>query len=276
VIAPAMAMAARDRALAPPSESADDSPRWTFVVEGDTAVLTLPTFAFWNSDFDWRGFLARSFEELEARGVAYLILDQRRNEGGDGAIVEAVLGYLIAKPFRDEPRRAEVAYERAPYALARFLDTWDFRFFDRTGRVKQGPGRNYVDTSLSATAATVTPSRHRFRGKAFVLVGPENSSAGFQLARSLQQTGAATLVGQPTGGNLRGLNGGQLAWLTLPESGVAMDLPLVAWMPPRPMPDTGVTPDLPVTPRFEDAAAGVDAELAAARAAIARLREAAR
>jgi hypothetical protein len=87
---------------------------------------------------------------------------------------------------------------------------------------------------------------------------------------------AATLVGQITGGSLRGLNGAELAWVTLPESGVAVDVPLVAWMPTREMPDAGVAPDLVVTPRFEDAAAGIDTDMGATRAAIARLRAAAR
>ena len=50
---------------------------------------------------------------------------------------------------------------------------------------------------------------------------------------------AATLVGQPTGGNLRGLNGGQLAWITLPASGVAVDIPLLAAIHPGDPPDAG-------------------------------------
>jgi C-terminal processing protease CtpA/Prc len=275
VVTPTVTSAARDQVLAA-SAPADSELAWTFVIAGDTAVLTLPTFAFWDSDFDWRGFLARSFQELETRRVPYLIIDQRRNEGGDGAIVDAVLSYLITSSFQHDPSRAEVAYERAPYALARYLDTWDSRFFDRTGQVTKGPGRNYVDTAASTTGALVLPNRHRFRGKAFVLVGPENSSAGFILAMGIKKTGAATLVGQPTGGSQRGLNGGQLAWVILPESGVAMDVPLVAWMPTREMPDAGIAPDLVVAPRFEDAAAGIDTDLVAARAAIARLRAAAR
>lgn len=275
VVTPAVTVASRDLVLAT-SAPADSRLAWTFVIEGDTAVLTLPTFAFWDSDFDWRGFLTRSFQELETRRVPYLIIDQRRNEGGDGAIVDVVLGYLITSSFQYDPSRAEVSYERVPYALARHLDTWDSSFFDRTGQVTKGPGRNYVDTAASTKGAIVMPDRHRFRGKTFVLIGPENSSAGFMLAMGIKKTGAATLVGQPTGGSQRGLNGGQLAWVILPESGVAMDVPLVAWMPTREMPDAGIAPDIVVAPRFEDAAAGIDTDLVTARAAIARLRAAVR
>ena len=40
-------------------------------------------------------------------------------------------------------QQAISAYERVPYALARYLDTWDFGFFDRTGKVSKGPDRNW-------------------------------------------------------------------------------------------------------------------------------------
>ena len=44
----------------------------------------------------------------------------------------------------------------------------------------------------------------------------------------VQRAGAATLLGQPTGGNLRGLNSGQICWVTLPVSGVGVDIPAAA------------------------------------------------
>ncbi len=230
VVVAATTVAAREALV-----GAEDRARsaWAFTIDGDTGLLTLPTFAFWNSTFDWKGFLEQSFATLEARQVPYLIIDQRRN------------------------------------------DTWNYGFFDRTGKVTKGPGHNYLYTATAPTSERVVrPARHRYQGRAFVLIGPENSSAGFVLAALIKRHRAATLVGQSTGGNLRGLNGGELAWLTLPESGVAFDVPLVAWMPLSPAPDAGVTPDLVVPAHFEDVAAGVDADLVATRAAIARLRAA--
>ena len=86
------------------------------------------------------------------------------------------------------------------------------------------------------------------------------SSAGFLIARDLQRSGAATLVGEPTGGNQRGLNGGQLAWLTLPNSGIAVDIPLVATVYAG-APDAPITPDVRIEARIADAIAGRDAPL---------------
>ncbi|MEZ4399963.1 MAG: S41 family peptidase [Kofleriaceae bacterium] len=274
VVVPATTAAARTAAIAAAGGAPSPPADWTFTIDGDTAVLTLPTFAFWNSDFDWRGFLAQTFATLAARRVPYLVIDQRRNEGGDGAIVDALVGYLIDRPLTTPPVQAEVAFERAPYDLARFLDTWDWSFFDRTGHVTRGAGRNLVDTAASSPGDTITPAPDRYAGRTFVLIGPDNSSAGFVLAARLKQAGAATLVGRTTGGNRRGINGGQLTWVTLPESGVALDIPLIAWMPRTAAPDAGIEPDLAVPASFDDAAAGRDLDLAAARAAIAGLRRA--
>ena len=57
------------------------------------------------------------------------------------------------------------------------------------------------------------------------------------------------------------MNGGQLAWLTLPRSGVAIDIPLVAWVPTAAQPDATVVPDVPVPADFEAAARGADPEM---------------
>ncbi len=107
-------------------------------------------------------------------------------------------------------------------------------------------------------------------------MGSQNSSAGFLLARNAKASGAAFLVGRPTGGNLRGLNGGQLAWLTLPETGVAVDIPLLAHFTEGEPPDAGVLPDLRLGEDFADEVAGIDVEMVAAQRQITRWRTAAR
>jgi hypothetical protein len=253
-----------ERRLALPEPTED----WTLKVDGDTALLTLPTFGFWRSSFKPLDFLERSFETL--RGVPFLIIDLRRNEGGDDAIGRALLAQLLRAPHTQPAARVESACERVPYVLARFLDTWDFGFFDRTGQVTRGEGRAW--RLPDAPPRRIAPVAAPYPGRTVALVGPQNTSAGFLLARDLKASGASTLVGQRTGGNLRGLNGGQLAWITLPASGVAVDIPLLAAHTEGDPPDAGVAPDIEVTPTVADARAGIDSEMAAARTLIARWR----
>jgi hypothetical protein len=260
---PAVSEAERQRALPPPAQ------QWSFKIEGDTATLTLPTFSFWRSDFKPEAYLARTFTAL--RNVPFLIIDLRSNEGGDDAVGRGVLSHLLRAPLALPAYRVESAYERVPYVLARYLDTWDFSFFDRTGQVTKTDGRNW--RLPDKPAGRVDPVTAPYAGQTLLLVGPQNSSAGFLLARDIQRSGAALLVGQPTGGNLRGLNGGQLAWINLPASGVGVDIPLVASFAAGDPPDAGALPDVLAPPRWADAAAGVDTEMQTARAVMARWRK---
>lgn len=242
---------------------------WRLDIEGTRAVLTVPTFAFWRGGFDWKAFLDRSFRTMREAHATQLIIDLRRNEGGDDAIGRALLSHLLAHPYSPPVSVAETRFERVPYALARFLDTWDFGFFDHTGQVQRIADRRYRLLGQSEGGEAIGPSEPVFHGQAIALIGPQMSSAGFLIARDLRESGAAVLVGQPTGGSLRGMNGGQLAWLTLPNSGVAIDIPLVAWIPPGAQPDRGILPDVEVPQRFDLIARGIDVDLDAASALLA-------
>ncbi len=243
--------------------------QWQLRVEGDTGVLTLPTFAFWDETFKPQDFIDRSFATL--RDLPFLVIDQRHNEGGDDAVGRMLLAQLLREPYDAPAYRRETAHERIPADLKQFLGTWDERFFDRSGQVRRGPGRNW--SMAEREAERVLPAAAPYRGRTVVLIGPENSSAGFFFARDLKATRAATLIGRPTGGNLRGLNAGQICWVTLPASGVAVDIPLVAHFAADGTPDGGITPDVAAAPSFGDAQAGTDTEMAAAQAQIARWRE---
>lgn len=271
VDAAAMTLADRDTALAGKGAAAEPvaDAGWTLAIRDGVATLTLPTFSVWRSHFDWKRFLADAFARIEHERVGQLIIDIRSNEGGDGAINRTLMSHLLQAPFTWPESRPLSAYERVPYVLVKYLDTWDYGFFDRTGRGELLPDGRYALPPRSAAERTITPVAAPFRGKAWLLVGGENSSATFQLAWLAKLSGAATLVGQATGGNLRGLNGGELLWVTLPHSGVAVDIPLLASIPTVPQPDAPVQPDIEVRRTFAATAAARDQEVEVVMAAIA-------
>jgi Peptidase family S41 len=263
---PATSLAERQRSL--PAAV----PQWSFERTDDTALLRLPTFAFWNSDFKADAFLARTFTAM--RNLPFMVMDLRDNEGGDDNIARQVLAHLLREPYEPPAARLESAYEQVPAELLPHLGTWNRSFFDRRGQAVPLPGAAGSRWLLpNAAAVRVEPVAAPYPGRTVALVGPQNSSAGFLFARDLQRSGAAVLMGEPTGGNLQGLNSGQLAWITLPASGVAVDIPLRASHTlgegDDAPPDRGVLPELPVAPNFQDAAAGTDTTLAAAGALIA-------
>jgi C-terminal processing protease CtpA/Prc len=126
---------------------------------------------------------------------------------------------------------------------------------------------NYLELTRyddDANGDVIKPMGRRFRGEVIVLIDASNSSATFQFARNMQSHHLGTLIGQPTGGSQRGINGGAFFFLRLPHSGIEMDLPLIGTFPPAPAPDAGVTPDVFVETTAADIAADYDAGLAAA------------
>lgn len=260
--------AARDAALArrgiaPPDE------RWSFTLVDGIAVLRTPTFAFYRSSFDWRAAIAAAYAEVDSGRVRGLVLDLRDNEGGDDDIGSALMSHLITAPYKKPAYTPYSRYERVPYALARFLDSWTYDFFDRTGQVTRLADHWYRVDGRIEPPEVITPAQPTVRVPTVALTGPQMSSAGFILARDLKASGAARLIGRATGGNRRGLNGGEIAWITLPASGVAVDIALLSWRPAQDEPDAGIAPDIAVAEDFEAARAGRDPEMEAARVWIA-------
>jgi C-terminal processing protease CtpA/Prc len=172
-----------------------------------------------------------------------------------------------------------------PDDLNPVLDTWDDSFRDRRKEIvgavdlaSRHPGlapghtggfyqlRETDENDQPVAEGFIKPAGKRYTGRVFVLVNADNSSATFSFARIVQKNRLATLVGQPTGGNQRGINGGAYFFVRLPKSRVEIDLPQIGYFPKlgltEPRPDAGVTPDVLVAVQPADVATGRDAELA--------------
>ena len=251
-----------------PVQTDGAGPLWTLdTTDPKLAVLCMPTWATYNTRWDWRGWLQQAFELLARSSTTDLAIDLRANEGGDD-VGDVLLAHLTAKPMLFDRTRRLVRYRRVPDDLAPYLDTWDPSFKDwgssaqpfddrffRLARFDDEPGANRID-----------PRAPRYGGRVFVLTGATNSSATFGFAQTVKQWGVATLVGQPTGGNLRGINGGAFFFLRLPNSRIELDLPLIGYFPVGELPpDKGVEPDVLVAHSIEDIADNVDAEMRAVR-----------
>jgi C-terminal processing protease CtpA/Prc len=94
-----------------------------------------------------------------------------------------------------------------------------------------------------------------------VLTSAQNSSATFQFVSLTKKLGLGTLVGEATGGNQRGINGGAFFFARLPESGIEFDVPLIGYFPQHQKPDAGLSPDLAVPLSAKAIADGADNQL---------------
>jgi hypothetical protein len=237
-----------------------------------TALLKMRTWALYNSQWDWRQFLEQSFANLVARHCSQLIIDLRDNEGGLSSPGDVILEHLIRKDTAGWKFNRYVRYRTAPHDLVPYLDTWDWSFLDwgtnaiHPAYLPAGQAVFYRMTRFDDNAGgdLLRPLLPRFEGKVVVLMNSENSSATFQFEQTAQDNKLATLIGEPSGGSRRGINGGAFFFLTLPNSQIEMDLPLIASLPATPQPDQGLVPDKLVTPSQAGLARGSDEVLAAA------------
>jgi Peptidase family S41 len=240
-----------------------DGPVWTLSFpEKDLAVLKMRTFALYNSKWDWKGYLEQSFAELLRRKVKHLVLDIRGNEGGLD-VGNVLVDHLGGKTATRVTYQRLVRYRKAPANLDAYLDTWDPSFKDWGAdavEYKDGFFQLKSDPDPKSSAP-----KSVFRGRTFVLIDAVNSSAAFQFAQMAKDNKLATLLGAPTGGNQRGINGGAFFFLRLPHSKIEVDLPLIGRFPRKEMPDAGITPDVLVEPTVDDIARGTDAEMEAVK-----------
>ncbi|HZV85362.1 MAG TPA: S41 family peptidase [Brevundimonas sp.] len=240
---------------------------WTLARRDDgVAVLTMPSWSLYRSSFDWRAWLGTAMDDLTGDGARGLIVDLRGNEGGLDC-GEVILSRLIGQDLALADDQRWTRYRRAPENLRPHLQTWDRSFLDWGDKAAGPDERGYYRLSRYEDAeagSILRPEGRRFAGQVIILCDASNSSATFQFARTVKDNGLATLMGQTTGGNRRGINGGAFFFLNLPATGFVVDLPLIASFPASPQPDAGIEPDIRVETTAEDIAADRDAEMAAA------------
>jgi hypothetical protein len=239
---------------------------WTFDPQGGVGTLTMPTWALYDSQADWGAFIDGAMDRLIDERARGLVVDLRGNEGGLDC-GNRILARLIDRPLALPSYERRVRYRKAPDRLLPFLDTWDPGFRD-WGADALDPYENgffrLASEEEGSGSGRVLPAGRRFPGRLAVLVDAECSSATFQFAQTVQEARLGTIVGEPTGGNQRGINGGAFFFLRLPGSGLEVDLPLIGYFPPRAQPNSGLRPDQLVRPTRADLMSGRDRQREAA------------
>ncbi len=233
-------------------------------ISKNTTLLKLGTFAVWEMKMDWKAYLSDFFQTLADTQTEHLILDLRGNEGGLTEVWIELFSYLYADTVQLIPYQQRLSYQKVPEHLQPYLSTWDKDLFDRGEEVIRGIGDYYRFADISMDTLTIIPSLLSFTGKVVVLVDAANSSGTFYFANYLRNMQRATLVGQTTGGNLQGTNGGDFFMMRLPYSQLEVDIPLIGYYPNTEQPNQGIEPDVhvPRTLSYYQSAIDLDIEKA--------------
>jgi C-terminal processing protease CtpA/Prc len=244
------------------TERYDDS--WQFtILSDDLAHLKLGTFVTYKMEMNWKTFLKDAFKELKEKNIPNLIIDIRGNEGGMDDVSAELAKYLLQEDIRVPEMLSLTRYQKVPEDLDPYLSTWDDQLKNISSQVEphqdgffkmKGENKKYMEIKKSN-------NKWRHEGKTFLITDASNSSATFYLARVMKLGKVATLVGQTTGGTQKGINGGAMFFLRLPNSGIEMDIPLIGNFPYKEAPDLGIVPDVVVEKTLEDVMEGRDPEI---------------
>ncbi len=242
---------------------------WRFEIWQDgTAYLKISHFITWKLGFDYKEFLAKAFAEMKQKSSKNLIVDIRGNGGGDnGASIEILRG-IAKEPF---PCKALTK----TYIKTAKPDEEVFRYAETYDKELENALRNGVPESLykksknglleflgdSADCEQHQPLNNGFVGNTYLVVDSANASAAFTMAQTAKEYKLATLVGQTTGGNKRGFNGGSYLFTYLPNSKFEFDLPVFAYLAQSPQEDEGIEPDILIERKPEDIGNDFDREL---------------
>ncbi|GAB2552824.1 S41 family peptidase [Spirosoma aerophilum] len=218
--------------------------RW--LADSTTAILTVNGLEYGNEQF-----YQRAFEALHQKQAKNLILDIRRNHGGDARIINELLSFL-----------ADSNYVFLQKAMARVADPGKSRFahrFDanitRSFQATYEPGQKSGDWYTFSFRApmnrlmTYQPAKaNRFRGNLYVLIGGGTFSNAANFTSALKVARPKTVfIGQETGGAESGC-GGNTNRLTLPNSQIVVQFPWMRFVSAshNPKEGYGTLPDYPV------------------------------
>jgi hypothetical protein len=260
----------RIKATLPPDRDSTATFRW---LDDKTALMQINTFANWNNSFKFGKFYNAAVTEFNQRKGQNLIVDIRKNEGGDSWNGKQLIRHLITKPIVINEQQDCWAYVSIDSSLSQYIDNqWAYQWrYRNAGDFVRLPGGQFRGKK-DGKGQQLDPHDNHLTGRVFLLTSATNSSAAWQFATVMHEHNLATLVGQETGGNQKGITAGALFFMILPNSRIEVDVPLIGmdYAEAAKRPDMGIRPDVPVKPAVSVVRQGQDQELDAVRALLAR------
>jgi C-terminal processing protease CtpA/Prc len=208
-----------------------------------------------------RAFFHESFQAMRDRGTRALILDLRDNGGGEDELGKLLVSYLLDEPFR---------YYDDLVLNARWFDFFKYTptFHDSLGArgLERRPDGTYRAVAHPNWGLQPT-SAPTFDGSLFVLIDGGSFSTTSEFLSVVRDRRRGVFVGEESGGGYYGNSSGVVPNVILPNSHVAVKVPLLTYYMAvhRTAPAAhGVIPDFPVAHTIEDLLARRDPDMALA------------
>jgi Peptidase family S41 len=207
----------------------------------ETAWLDISAFAYDEME-SFQTYHELIFKKLEPSGICRLVIDLRKNMGGNHEIAMDLMRYLVEKQF------VLTARGEAPVFKPSFVEHFENQGLGmgfRTSFVKKADnGQFYFD--VPSVGLQQPYDQYRFKGEIYVLTSPQTFSAASSFVASLRAQRFITVLGQETGGGEAGCNGGIISNLVLPQSQLRLQFPhfRILTAVKQPQIGRGVVPDV--------------------------------
>jgi len=220
-----------------------------------TAVLELNSFGLygWKAlQLDYNMFLKNSFKQFKDDSIDHLIIDIRKNLGGNDEIAKELFSYLT-EYSADFDREGRTRYIEFPESLKPHIKTWgDTPWYYNLKPKNSKPENGYYIFKENFSQAQERSDKEIYDGKIYLLTSAANTSLAFYTAYRFRLQELGMIIGQETGGNLNDINGGQILFMQLPNSKIEIDFPVMGGFTIEPQADKGIDPDLEIHYSIED------------------------
>ncbi len=185
----------------------------------DTGLLTINTFLWLEDESRVFKFFESVFTEVKKQNLTHLIIDIRKNSGGDDQLwKKGILPYIADKPWKTGS---------------------DYKLKVIAGKVGEGRKEGDVVIGEISTIQQVEANNPlRYRGDVSVLAGPYTYSSSILFMNTIQDHKFGSLIGDKTGGKSGQTGGIQRQtlthsklltvvprfWLTRPKGGHNLEL----------------------------------------------------
>lgn len=236
------------------------------MINEQVGLLKLGSFGLmgWKRlSLDYKAFFADAFAQLAKSKAQHLIVDIRENLGGSDEMKDELATYFDVDRFINEDREGRTRYLQFPETLKPFVQSWGDKpwYYDLKPEKATQKDGYYVFRKEYYRNQRNKKKKHYFKGKSYLVTSAQNASLAYYLAQDFRKFKVGQLVGQETDGNLRGINGGQILFLRLPNSKIEIDFPVMGDFIDGEQPNQGVVPDILVEPTVSDIYHNIDTEI---------------
>ncbi|GGB22166.1 hypothetical protein GCM10011511_52550 [Puia dinghuensis] len=202
---------------------------------GDIALLTIKTFFngfLQQTGENFSSFLDSAFNDIRLKKTRKLIIDIRRNQGGNDENGALLYAYLSQKPFR---------------------------YYDSLEKTKgKLPGDSHQNLQLQQ------PKPNSFDGRLFILADGRSFSASSEFSSIVKTNNRGIFIGEENGGGYYGNTSGDDENVILPASQISCRIPLVKYtlaVKKLKNGDLGILPDFPCYITISDILSNTDSQL---------------